>query len=80
MGETSWTFLLVGSFAAVGAALAVGTLLAILRYHRTGVFPGREETGGDVTTVQLVALWIRVGIGVVLAAIGVWALVRAELI
>jgi hypothetical protein len=80
LGETSWTFLLVGSFAAVGAALAVGTLLAILRYHRTGVFPGREEAGGDVTTVQLVALWVRVGIGVVLAAIGVWALVRAELI
>lgn len=80
MGETSWTFLLVGSFAAVGAALAVGTLLAIVRYHRTGAFPGREEPGGDVTTAQLVALWVRVGVGVVVAAIGVWALARADLL
>ena len=80
MGETSWTFLLVGSFAAVGAALAVGTLLAILRYHRTGVFPGRDEAGGEVTTVQLVALWVRVGLGIVIAAIGVWVLVRADLL
>lgn len=80
MGETSWTFLLVGSFAAVGAALAVGTLLAILRYHRTGVFPGHDEAGAEVSTAQLAALWVRVGLGVVLAAIGVWALVRADLI
>lgn len=80
MGETSWIFLLVGSFAAVGAALAVGTLLAILRYHRTGVLPGHDEVAGEVTGSQLVALWVRVGLGVVVAAIGVWALVRAGLL
>lgn len=80
MGETSWTFLLVGSFAAVGAALAVGTLLAIVRYHRTGVFPGHEERGGEVTTGQLTALWVRVGLGIVMTALGVWALVRAGLV
>ena len=76
MGETSWTFLLIGSFAAVGAALAIGTMGAIVRYHRTGAFPGEEEPAGEVATLRLVALWVRVGIGIVLAAIGVWALVR----
>ena len=80
MGETSWTFLLVGSVAAVGAALTVGTLLAILRYHRTGVFPGREDADGEVTGMQLVALWVRAGLGVVIAAIGVWWLIAADLI
>lgn len=80
MGETSWTFLLVGSVAAVGAALTVGTLLAILRYHRTGVFPGREEAGGAVTSTQLVALWVRVALGLVIAAVGVWALLAADLL
>ena len=80
MGETSWTFLLVGSVAAVGAALTVGTLLALLRYHRTGVFPGREEAGGEVTSNQLVALWVRAGLGVVIAVVGVWGLIAADLL
>lgn len=79
MGETSWAFLLVGSFAAVGAAMAVGTLAALVRYHRTGRFPGGN---GDEppTTGRLVALWARVVVGVVLAAVGVVALRRAGLL
>jgi hypothetical protein len=79
MGETSWAFLLVGSFAAVGAALALGTLTAILRYHRTGLFPG-EETPAEVPRGRLIALWTRVAIGLVLTGIGIWALMRAGLL
>jgi hypothetical protein len=79
MGETSWAFLLVGSFAAAGAALALGTLAAILRYHRTGLLPG-EDTPTEVPRSRLVALWTRVAIGVVLTAIGIWALVQAGLL
>jgi hypothetical protein len=79
VGETSWAFLLVGSFAAAGAALALGTLAAILRYHRTGLFPG-EETPVEVPRGRLIAMWVRVAIGVVLTGIGIWALNRAGLI
>lgn len=76
MGETSWAFLLVGSFAALGAAMAVGTLAALLRYHRTGVFPGVEEQT-EVPQRRLIALWARVGVGVALTIIGIIAIDRA---
>ena len=79
MGETSWAFLLVGTFAAVGAAMALGTLAALLRYHRTGIFPGADETAG-VSTGKYVALWVRVAIGVVLTIAGFIALARAGLL
>jgi hypothetical protein len=83
VGDTSWAFLLVGSFAAVGAAMALGTLAALLRYHRTGIFPGAEEAAGDaagVSTRKYVALWVRVAIGVVLTIAGFIALNRAGLL
>jgi len=76
VGETSWAFLLVGSFAAVGAAMAIGTLAALWRYHRTGVFPGAEE-GATVPQSKITALWVRVALGVVLAAAGIVAIDRA---
>ena len=76
MGENSWLFLLVGSFAAVGAAMALGTLAALLRYHRTGILPGAEE-GAQIPPSRLVALWVRVGVGVVLTVIGIVAIDRA---
>lgn len=75
----SWQFLLIGTFAAVGAALAVGTLAALLRYHRTGQFPGDEDTT-EVPTRQLVALWARVVVGVILAVYGIVSLQRAGLL
>lgn len=79
MSDPSWGFLLVGSFAAVGAAMALGTLAALLRYRRTGEFPG---VGADepVTRGRITALWVRVGVGAVLAAIGIFALVDRGLI
>ena len=58
----SFTYLFVGSLAAVGAALALGTLGAILRYHRTGAFPG-HDAGQEVPTRRYVGLWIRVVVG-----------------
>ena len=80
MGDTSWAFLLIGSFAAVGAAMAVGTLAALVRYHRTGVFPGAETAAdgtSEVSRGKYVALWVRVGIGVVLTIAGIIALDRS---
>ena len=79
MGESSWAFLLVGSFAAIGAAMALGPLAALVRYHRTGVFPGAEDSV-ELPHRRLIALWIRVGVGVVLTIMGVIALNRAGIL
>lgn len=71
---TSWTFLFVGSLAAVGAALAGGTAAALLRYYRTGRFPGEDDTHAqrDVSAGHLVGLWLRVVVG---AGVAVWGIV-----
>lgn len=63
-----WTFLLVGGFGAVGAAMALGTVAALIRYHRSGAWPGQEDTA-DVTTGRLVGLYLRVIVGLVLAVV-----------
>ena len=78
MGETSWAFLIIGSFAAAGAAMALGTLAALLRYHRTGTFPGGVEAD-EPSGRKLTSLWIRVAVGVVLTVIGLISLQRAGL-
>jgi hypothetical protein len=70
MGDSSWTFLLIGGMGAIGAALALGTGAALLRYHRTGAFPGADpgDEPQEVPTSRLVGLWLRVVVGSVLAA------------
>ena len=78
MGETSWAFLLVGSFAAVGAAMAVGTLGALVRYNRTGEFPNANAEQAPARIVF--KLWVRVAIGVGLAVLGTIALMRSGLV
>lgn len=79
MGETSWAFLMIGSAAAVGAALAIGTLAALVRYYRTGTFPG-DDAPGEVSTGRLAGLWIRIIIGVILTIAGIVVMVRSDLI
>lgn len=79
MGDTSWSFLLVGSFAALGAAMALGTLAALLRYRRTGQFPGAAP-GEDVPRGRVISLWARVGVGTILAVIGVAMLQQRGLV
>jgi hypothetical protein len=78
VGEASWLFLLVGSFAAVGAAMAIGTLAALVRYRRTGTFPGSDE---PVVLPQgkIVSMWVRVGVGLVITVVGVAAIQRSGL-
>jgi hypothetical protein len=79
VGDSSWTFLLVGSFAALGAALAIGTLAAMWRHHRTGTMPGSDEVV-ILTPQRRAALWGRVGIGIVLTLVGVEALRRVGIL
>ena len=79
MGDSSWTFLLVGSFAALGAAMAVGTLAALARHRRTGTMPGSDEQV-ELTPARRRVLWLRVGVGLVLTAMGLEALRRVGII
>ncbi len=79
MGDSSWTFLLVGSFAAVGAALAVGTIAALAHHRRTGTMPGSDEPV-ELTPRRRRLLWARVGVGLVLTGIGIEALRRAGIL
>jgi len=75
VGETSWLFLLIGSFAALGAAMAFGTLAAIMRYHRTGTVPG-SDTPGELPRGRLISLWVRVVVGLGLFGYGVYWIER----
>jgi hypothetical protein len=75
----SWQFLIVGSFGALGAAMAVGTLLALLRYHRTGDWPGREDAA-EISTGRVVALYLRVVVGAGVAVYAVTSLDAAGLL
>jgi hypothetical protein len=79
MGDTSWAFLLVGSFAAMGAAMAAGTLAALMRHRRTGTMPGSDEQV-ELTPRRRRMLWLRIVIGLVLTAAGVEALRRIGII
>jgi hypothetical protein len=79
VGETSWAFLLVGSFAAVGAAMAAGTLAALLRYRRTGTFPG-SDVPAELPRRKLIGLWVRVAVGVILTVVGIIAIQRAGIL
>lgn len=76
----SWQFLVVGSLGAVGAALAAGTLAALVRYHRTGRFPDAENDPAPVTTGRLAGLWVRVVLGLGVAVYAVVSLADADLI
>ena len=79
MGDSSWTFLLVGSFAAVGAAMAIGTLAALAHHRRTGTMPGSDDPV-ELTPARRRLLWLRVGVGLVLTGMGVEALRRVGII
>lgn len=74
-----WTFLLVGGFGAVGAAMALGTMAALVRYHRSGAWPGQEDAT-DVTTGRLVGLYVRVIVGLVLAIVAYVSLANRGLV
>lgn len=70
MGETSWLFLIIGSFAALGAAMAAGTFAALWRYRKTGTMPGSDEPT-EVSRGKLISLWIRIVLGTVVAVAGI---------
>jgi len=79
VGDSSWTFLLVGSFAALGAAMTVGTLAALIRHRRTGTMPGSDEVV-ELTTARRLRLWLRVVVGLVLTGLGLEALRRVGIL
>ena len=79
MGDSSWTFLIVGSFAALGAAMAVGTIAALAQYRRTGTMPGSDEPV-ELSPGRLRMLYLRIIVGVVLTGMGIEALRRTGIL
>ncbi len=77
---SSWLFLLIGSFGAVGLAMAVGTLVALWQYQRTGTFPNAAPDAPPPDSRHFVGMWLRVVIGLVLALAGFASLVANDLI
>lgn len=76
----SWVFLLVGGVGAVGAALVVGTLAALVRLRREGTLPGQPADGGPPDPAAVRALWLRVVVGGVVAAVCVASLAAQGLL
>ena len=64
---SSWVFLLVGGVGAVGAAMVVGTLAALLQLRRTGSLPGQPD-GAEPPPGTVRAMWVRVVVGAAVAA------------
>lgn len=79
MGDSSWTFLIVGSFAALGAAMAVGTIAALWQHHRTGTMPGSDEPV-ELSPKRRRVLHLRIVVGLVLTAMGIQALRRVGIL
>lgn len=59
---------------ALGAAMGIGTGVALLHHRRTGSFPGQplDDDGEPVEPPALTTAWAKVGIGGLLA---LWGLV-----
>ena len=69
----SWVFLLVGGLGAIGAAMSLGTIAAMVQYRRTGTLPGLDEDAatdaagpGDAVLRRLV---VRIVLGAVVAVV-----------
>lgn len=65
----SWVFLVVGGLGAVGAALSLGTLAALVQYRRTGDPPGQAEDATEPAPGIERRLWVRIVTGAVVAVI-----------
>ncbi|MEX0657753.1 MAG: hypothetical protein WD080_01335 [Egibacteraceae bacterium] len=79
MVPTSYTELFIFLVGAVGAALLVGTGAALLRFRRTGSFPGEDpaQADGGATPVRAVIVRCALGAVVLAAALAALAMVRA---
>lgn len=67
----SWSIVAGEFLVGVGAALALGTGAALVRYRRTGSFPGQEE--GQSASVT--SAWVKFGLGLGLL---VWGLATLD--
>ena len=78
MTPQDWADVAAWMLLAVGAAVVLGTGAALVRYRRTGTFPGQplDEDGTPLAPPALRTAWTKVAIGVVLAVWGLASLTR----
>ncbi len=65
----SWVFLLVGGLGAIGAAMTLGTIAAMVQYRRTGTLPGVDEGEAADTSGPDDAVMRRLVVRIVLGAV-----------
>lgn len=70
-----WSIVAGEFMVGIGAALVLGIGLALLRYRRTGRFPGQPEDAEP----SLVSAWVKLGLGVIMVVWGIATLQRAGL-
>ncbi len=77
MTPETWADVFNWILLATGAALAAGTGAALLRYRRTGVFPGQQtdDEGRPTTAPSVRTAVVKTVIGVVLAVWGLAGLI-----
>ena len=76
----SWVFLLVGGVGAVGAALTVGTLAALVHLRREGTLPGQPPGAEPPDEATVRRLWVRAVLGLAVAAAAVSTLTAQGLL
>lgn len=79
MVPTSYTELFIFLVGAVGAALFFGTGAALLRFRRTGAFPGEDPTQAQQTTRPLRGVITRCALGAVVLASSLGALTMVRI-
>jgi hypothetical protein len=82
MAPETWADVANYLLLAVGAAMAVGTGTALLRYRRDGVFPGQQvdDDGRPVHEPSVRSAYVKVGLGTILALYGLAGLTAGAVI
>lgn len=82
MTPQTWADVINYVLLALGGAMAIGTGMALYRFHQTGVFPGQplDDDGTPVGEVSVTSAWVRVLVGSIVALWGLAGLVDGSVI
>lgn len=82
MTPQTWADVINWVLLALGGAMAIGTGVALVRYHRTGLFPGQpiDDAGEPLEQPSVTSAWVKVVIGSIVALYAVAGLTADRLI
>ncbi|HUG86374.1 MAG TPA: hypothetical protein VMM13_17540 [Euzebya sp.] len=82
MTPSTWADVTNYVLLALGAAMFLGTGLALRSFRRNGVFPGQpvDEDGTPLTPPSLRAAWVKIALGLIIGLYGLAGLTTGTLI